>query len=147
MGTMMPGTINQLRNKFNMKIKIKKKYYHGTTVANFSQILEDYELKSMEGNCCASDDFHYAKGYATQMERIGIVLMFRMETTMNLKHWIYYWFRRNIARKLIGWNYYLSELYQNNFESWGFVENAMELSIEEDLPLYMVDKIWLVGKI
>lgn len=129
-----------------MKIRIKKKYYHGTSIANFAQILEDYELKSMEGSC-ASDDFHYAKRYATLTEPIGIVLMFRMELSMDLKYWINYWFRRNIVRKLIGWNDYLSELYQDNFESWGFVENALELLIEEDLPLYMIDKIWLVGKI
>ena len=128
-------------------MKINKKFYHGTTVESFAKIIESKELKHMGGSC-ATDDFHYAKVYAMQMQGVGIVLMFRIETEMNLKGWLQYWVNRNLIRKLIGWNSYLSELYIEKFENycWGFVEDSMEFYID-DTPIKKIEKIWIVGSL
>lgn len=125
-------------------MKINKKFYHGTSIENFAKILNDKMLRSMNGSC-ATDDYHYAKSYA-KFHGLGVVIMFKIECDMRIKHWITYWINRNIIRTLIGWNKSLSEWYDENFDeySWGFCENTLEIYID-NIPLKNIKKIWLVG--
>ena len=116
--------------------------YHGTDLISFVEIAESGYIKCNydDDECivsCASDDFFYAKTYALDGRKCGVVLEYKEKLGFSVKNWIIYFFNRYVVRRFIFNNEIKGDKYleiANN--TFGFCEN----SIEVDVPNVRLDK-------
>lgn len=109
-------------------MKIRKRFYHGTSLVNYNSIIDDGKL-SKGDYVCLTDDFDYAKTYAllSSSSSGGVVLMFRQTVDLSIKTWIIYFFKRNVLRPIFRNNIWFNEWFTHYFNSWGYATNALEL--------------------
>lgn len=124
-------------------MKLKWKFYHGTTIQNLGDIYKDGVIKN--NGSCITNTFNYAKCYALRNDKFGAVIILNEEVNLSIKDLLIFYFNRFFARHIFC-NDYFFYWYCDNFNTFGFFDNSVELMIMENVSINNIIDIKIVKK-